>query len=372
MQEKIKKLIKDALENLEIETNDIVLEHPADLKMGDYSTNVAMAVAKSVKSNPKELAEKIVAEILRLNLDNNIEKVEVAGPGFINFHLSRKFFGRSVEEILNEGENVGKNKTLSGKKIMIEHTVPNPFKPFHIGHLMTNAIGESVGRILKHSGAEVSQDNYQGDVGLHVAKAIYGLLENENLQSKIGTHNLQATNIGLAYARGAGAYEVDEKAKKEIDEINKKLYSKSDKKINEIYDWGFEVTMDAFEDLYKILGTKFDFYFLESVMADIGRDIVKDNMGKVFEESEGAIVFKAEKYDKKLHTRVFITKEGLPTYEAKELGLTEEKFKTEPDMDLSIVVTANEQADYMKVDATIDRQDGFKKRKCNHRRIFDK
>ncbi|KKP86439.1 MAG: Arginine-tRNA ligase [Parcubacteria group bacterium GW2011_GWC1_35_8] len=349
MQEKIKKLIKDALENLEIETNDIVLEHPADLKMGDYSTNVAMAVAKSVKSNPKELAEKIVAEILRLNLDNNIEKVEVAGPGFINFHLSRKFFGRSVEEILNEGENVGKNKTLSGKKIMIEHTVPNPFKPFHIGHLMTNAIGESVGRILKHSGAEVSQDNYQGDVGLHVAKAIYGLLENENLQSKIGTHNLQATNIGLAYARGAGAYEVDEKAKKEIDEINKKLYSKSDKKINEIYDWGFEVTMDAFEDLYKILGTKFDFYFLESVMADIGRDIVKDNMGKVFEESEGAIVFKAEKYDKKLHTRVFITKEGLPTYEAKELGLTEEKFKTEPDMDLSIVVTANEQADYMKV-----------------------
>src|SRR3989338_11411033 len=139
MEDKIKKLIRDALENLEIEVSDIVLEHPADLKMGDYSTNVAMAAAKSLKSEPKELAEKIVKQILRLNLDKYIEKVEVAGAGFINFHLSRKFFANSVEDIVNEGENVGKNEILKDKKIMIEYTDPNPFKPFHIGHLMTNA-----------------------------------------------------------------------------------------------------------------------------------------------------------------------------------------------------------------------------------------
>ncbi len=349
MQKEIKKLIKDVLKNLEIEVGDIALEHPEDFKNGDYSTNVAMAVAKSVKNNPKDLAKKIVEQISRLNLDNNIEKVEVAGAGFINFYLSRKFFGRSVEEILNDGENVGKNKILSGKKIMVEYTDPNPFKPFHIGHLMTNAIGESVARILEHGGADVSRANYQGDVGLHVAKAIWGLLQDEKLQEKTSSSAFQARNIGLAYVQGSETYESDAKAKKEIDEINKKVYKKSDKKINDIYDWGFKVTMDAFEDLYKILGTKFDFYFLESAMADIGRDIVKDNMGKVFEESDGAIVFKAEKHDSKLHTRVFITKEGLPTYEAKELGLAEEKFKTDPDMDLSIVVTANEQADYMKV-----------------------
>ncbi len=349
MQKEIKKLIKDALKNLTIEVGDIALEHPEDFKNGDYSTNIALVIGKSVKSNPKILAEKIVEQILRLNADNNIEKVEVAGAGFINFYLSRKFFSRSIEEILNKVEKVGENKTLSGKKIMVEYTDPNPFKPFHIGHLMTNAIGESMARILEHSGADVSRANYQGDIGLHVAKAVYGLLENEKLQTKIVSNSLQAQNIGLAYARGAGAYEADEKAKKEIDEINKKLYAKSDEKINKIYKWGFDVTMEAFEDLYKVLGTKFDFYFLESAMADIGRDIVDDNIGKVFEKSDGAIVFKAEKYDKKLHTRVFITKDGLPTYETKELGLTEEKFKTKPDMDLSIVITANEQADYMKV-----------------------
>ncbi|HTE49172.1 MAG TPA: arginine--tRNA ligase [Candidatus Paceibacterota bacterium] len=349
MQEKIKNLIKDALKNLDIEASNIVLEHPEDLKNGDYSTNVAMAVAKSVKSSPKELAAKIVAEILRLNLDKYIEKVEIAGGGFINFHLSRKFFGQSIEEILNKADDVGKNDVQAGKKIMIEYTNPNPFKPFHIGHLMTNAIGESVARILEHSGAEISRANYQGDVGLHVAKAIFGMHKKSIPSGTTVPITVLAQYIGDSYAAGSEAYEIDNEAKVEIDSLNKKIYDRSDDLMNEVYDWGFKVSMEAFEDIYKILGTKFDFYFLESQMAPIGERIVKDNLGKVFEESQGAIVFRAEKYDPKLHTRVFITSLGLPTYETKELGLTEEKFKTEPGLSLSIVITANEQMDYMKV-----------------------
>lgn len=349
MENQLKNLIKDALKNLTIEVSDIALEHPEDLKNGDYSTNVALAVAKSIERSPKELAEKIVVEINRLNVDKNIEKVEIAGAGFINFYLSRKFFSGSIEEILNKAENFGKNNLLEGKKIMVEYTDPNPFKPIHIGHLMTNAIGESIARILEHSGADVSRANYQGDLGLHIAKSIYGLLKDTSLQDKSGTHNEQAKNIGKAYVLGAGVYETDENAKKEIDEINKKIYARSNDEINKIYDWGFEATMEAFEDLYKILGTKFRFYFLESVMAPIGEEIVRANMGNVFEESDGAVVFKAEKYDPKLHTRVFITSQGLPTYETKELGLTVEKFKTLPEIDLSIVITANEQMDYMRV-----------------------
>ena len=349
MEEELKKLITDALGNLNIEVSDFVLEHPVDLAMGDYSTSVALSVAKGVEESPKVLAKKIVKEIERLNVDKNIEKVEIAGPGFINFHLARGFFSGSIEEIVNQGETVGKNKIFSGKTIMVEYTDPNPFKPIHIGHLMTNAIGESIARILEHSGAEVFRANYQGDVGLHVAKAIYGLLKDQTLQDKTGTHNEQAANIGKAYVLGAQAYEEKEEAKKEIDEINKKIYARSDEKINKIYDWGFKATMEAFEDLYKILGTKFDFYFLESAMADAGSQIVRDNVGKVFQESDGAIVFKGEKYDNKLHTRVFITSQGLPMYEAKELGLTLDKFKTKPNMDLSITITANEQADYMRV-----------------------
>lgn len=347
--DKIRNLINEALESLDIKDVDFVVEHPEDLKNGDYSTNVAMAGAKKLKTNPKELAEKIVTTLRQAQGEfPEIKEIQVAGAGFINFHLSPKFFHGSIEEILNN-TGFAENKSLKNKKIMVEYTDPNPFKPFHIGHLMTNAIGESIARILEASGASVSRANYQGDVGLHVAKAIWGLMKDIKLQETLDSIDIQARNIGLAYVDGSDAYETNENAKAEIDEINKKIYSRESEKINAIYDWGFKVTMEAFEGLYKILGTKFEYYFLESNMAPIGKEIVEDNTGNVFEESDGAVVFKAEKYDPKLHTRVFITKAGLPTYETKELGLTVEKFKTLPDINLAIVVTANEQLDYMRV-----------------------
>jgi arginyl-tRNA synthetase len=359
MQKKIENLIKDALKQLGIAEVDFVVEHPADLKMGDYSTNVAMVLAKNLKLNPKELAEKIVGILLTLVKGEDgrgyIQEIQVAGAGFINFFLSREFFSNSIEEVI-KNKDFGKNHTLKDKKIMIEYTDPNPFKPIHIGHLMTNAIGESIARIIEYSGAQVSRANYQGDVGLHVAKAIWGLMNNAHLQKDDDIPlKLKSANIGQAYVLGSQEYE---KNPKEIDEINQKIYARSDEMINKIYDWGFKVTMEAFEDLYKLLGTKFDFYFLESAMADSGRVTVEDNLRKtigpensrgIFEKSDGAVVFKAEEHDSKLHTRVFITSAGLPTYETKELGLTLEKFKTQPNMNLSIVVTGNEQADYMRV-----------------------
>ena len=278
MQQEIKNWIKKILKMEE----DFALVHPKDIKNGDYTFI-------SDSKNPEEDSEK-----LKKNKLTGIDKIERAGR-FINFYLPREFFSKSIEEILNKAENFGRNDILKGKKVMVEYTDPNPFKPFHIGHLMSNAVGESISRLVEFSGAKVARANYQGDVGLHVAKAVYGLLQNEKLQSKAGSHSLQAGNIGRAYVYGAEGYEDDENAKKEIDEINKKIYARNDEKINEIYQWGFDVTMEAFEDLYKILGTKFDFYFLESQMASIGKEIVRANTGKVFEESDDAVVFKAEK-----------------------------------------------------------------------------
>ncbi len=335
MQNKIYNWIKDTLQ---IE-GDVVLTHPKDFKNGDYTF-----------ISPLESADENFIKLNANKLDF-IEKIEKVGR-FINFYMSRAFFAGNVEAILNN-KDFGHNKIFAGQKVMLEYTDPNPFKPFHIGHLMTNAIGESLARILELSGAEVYRANYQGDVGLHVAKAIYGLLKNHNLQDRSGTHNEQAKNIGEAYAYGAGEYEKYPDVKREIDGLNKKIYDRSNPQINEIYDWGFEVTMKAFEDLYDMLGTQFAHYFLESAVALRGKEIVEAHKGEagqhVFEDSDGATVFKAEAHDPKLHTRVFLTSAGLPTYEAKELGLAVEKFKILPDMSLSIVVTANEQADYMRV-----------------------
>ena len=105
MQEKIKNLINEALKNLGIEDVDFVVEHPADLKMGDYSTNIAMVLTKKLQMNPRELAEKIVAEMSK-SLFNIVDKIEVAGPGFINFYLSPKFFNNSIKEIDLTNSNI--------------------------------------------------------------------------------------------------------------------------------------------------------------------------------------------------------------------------------------------------------------------------
>ncbi|MDQ3076089.1 MAG: arginine--tRNA ligase [bacterium] len=345
MEQKIKNLIQEALKSLEIVTDSISLEHPVGLAMGDYSTNVAMASAKNLKSNPKELAQKIV-EKLRMSDIRNIGKIEVAGPGFINFYLSREFFTESIKEIL-ENKDFGKNESLAGKKVMVEYTDPNPFKPFHIGHLMSNAIGESVARLVEYSGAETVHAIYQGDVGPHVAKALWAILKKGKPDESLLTSE-KADYIGVCYSEGATAYEDDPEIKKEIDEINKKVYERSHVKINEAYDWGRRVTLEAFEGVYKKLGSKFEHYFFESEMAPIGKKVVLENTPKVFTESDGAVVFKGEEHDAKLHTRVFINSQGLPTYEAKEIGLTMTKFeKVNPDM--SIVITAIEQGDYMRV-----------------------
>lgn len=344
---KIKLCIQEALEHLSLPISEFSVEHPEEYSHGDYSTNIAMVLSKAVSTNPRELAEKIAEEI-RSNKSDYLEKIEVAGAGFINFYLTRDFFTQSIQEII-ASNIIGKNNLLDGKKMMVEYTDPNPFKPFHIGHLMTNAIGESIARILEHSGAEVRRANYQGDVGLHVAKAFYGMQKRGMPEDMEASVEILSSYIGECYVLGSDAYEQDANAKIEIDTLNKRIYAREEREINEVYDWGFGVTMKAFENLYKILGTTFTYYFLESKMAPIGEAIVRSHIGNVFEESEGAIVFKAENHDSKLHTRVFITKAGLPTYETKELGLTEEKFKTFPEMDTSLVITANEQLEYMKV-----------------------
>ena len=342
----LKNTIKETISDLSLEADDIHLEHPSDFAYGDYSTNVAMRIAKQIGENPKELAREITDKIREIKI-KEIEKVKVAGAGFINFYLSREFFTQSIEEILKIGEKWGSGNSLKNQKIIIEYTDPNPFKEFHIGHLMSNAIGESISRIIEFSGAEAKRANYQGDVGLHTAKAIWALMRRKQRGSTpLFTGDEVLGVLGEAYAEGAKAYDGDDIAKEEIKKINKKIYDKNDNEINSLYENGRKISLEHFEEIYKKLGTKFDYYFFESETGPIGKELVKKNIGKIFEESNGAIIFRGEKAG--LHTRVFVNSEGLPTYEAKDLALA--KIKNERyDYEKSIVITANEQKEYYKV-----------------------
>lgn len=313
MRTRLQNSIHAALSALGAEGVAFTVERPGDMTHGDYSTNAALVASKSLERNPRQVAEAICEKLGRIE---GVESISIAGPGFINFTLSR-------ESLVPEAHVL---PTLyGGKKIMVEYTDPNPFKEFHIGHLMSNAIGESVARLLEAVGAKVSRANYQGDVGPHVAKAIWGKLQKPE------------SPWGEAYTYGAQQYEAH---KAEIDEINKKVYERSDEGVNALYDAGRKESLARFEDIYKKLGTKFDHYFFESETGPKGLEIVRAH-ADIFPESEGARVFHGA------HTRVFVNSKGLPTYEAKELGLAE--MKRSLGFDEYVYVTASEQNGFFEV-----------------------
>lgn len=328
----IREKIVSALDSVGVSTapESIVLEHTETFEHGDYATSVALAHAKQLKTNPRALAEKIVANLGSIE---GVSKIEIAGPGFVNFTLDPAHVSKALDNAQTNAKEWGKGDVLKGKNIMVEYTDPNPFKAFHIGHLMSNAIGESIARLHEYAGASVLRANWQGDVGPHVAKALWGKMQKPD------------ASWGDAYTYGASEYE---RNKETIDALNKKIYGKSDESVNRLYEQGRTESLAHFEKLYAILGTKFDHYFFEGTEGLEGKGIVDEFLTKgIFVESEGAIVFPGEKYG--LHTRVFLTSQKLPTYEAKELGLNKANFKKEPNLDISIIITANEQSDYFRV-----------------------
>jgi len=301
-----------------------------DERFGDYSTNIALKLALSVGKNPREIAQQLADDLKNLSI---LEKVEVAGPGFLNLRLTDEAVGSEIRSV---NENYGQNQHYAGQTVVLEHTDPNPFKEFHIGHAYSNTVGTAIGKLMANSGAEVRQVSYHGDVGLHIAMAIFGLKNSENQDG-----------LGMSYAAGAGAYKDDPQAKKEIDRINELVYSQDDPEINRLYEEGRKRSLEAFNKIYERLEVTFEKQYFESEVAIEGIQIVRENIGKVFQESDGAIIYDGEKVG--LHKRVFITSQGLPTYEAKEIGLAFAKERDYPNASSFIVITANEIDDYFRV-----------------------
>jgi len=332
---------------------DFVVEHPKDESNGDWSSNVVLVMAGKMEGNPRELAEKLVTKLqcdTQLSSKVEVAKIEVAGSGFINFWLRDEY-------LVSEAEKVGRDeweRRLTGKKVIVEYTDPNPFKEFHIGHLMSNTIGEAIARLLVAEGAQVKRANYQGDVGMHVAKSVWGMrkkMEQEGVKlTELEEKPIKERQqwMGQAYALGAAAYEEKDETKEEITQINQAVYTQSDPEITALYKAGREWSLSYFETIYARLGTKFDEYFFESEAGKVGLTVVEEGLAKgVLELGEGeAVVYKGEKDG--LHTRVFRNQRGLPTYEAKDLGLARTKYKRYP-YDVSYIVTANEITEYFKV-----------------------
>lgn len=335
--------LKKAVEDLGYKTTDpdkigadIVCDIPKNSSFGDYTSNIALQLAKqsSAFSNQSsdEIANKISEKLEKLEY---LEKIEIAGPGFLNFFIKDEILIKNLSDVFNSPKE-------ASKKILTEYGHANILKEVHIGHLRTFLLGESLSRIFEYSGNEVFRANYQGDIGLHVAKAVWGMkklgLPSENL-----TPEEKAEYLGKAYVLGNTDYESD--FKQEIDKINHELYEKKSDYWS-LYQLGRQWSIEYFEEIYKLLNIKYDRCYFESEVYETGKELVEKNIGKIFEKSDGAIIFPGEKYG--LHNRVFLNSAGYPTYEAKDMGLAEMEFK-DFHYDRSIHVVGSEQAGYFQV-----------------------
>jgi arginyl-tRNA synthetase len=345
MKADLEEAIQTAVHDLFAVDVTVELTRPEE-QFGDYATNVALQLAKPVGKNPREIGEQLAAT-LRDESFTQIKDVTIAGPGFINITLT--------DDALLEASHAQPAKQLEGQVVVTEYSDPNPFKVLHAGHLYTSVVGDAISNLFEQAGAEVHRVNFGGDVGLHVGKTMWAILrrlggENPEKLAEIPADE-HAEWMAAAYVEGTNAYEDDETAKAEIIALNKRVYQlhndqDHDSPFAHIYwtcrQWSYEY-FDAF---YDRIGTTFEKYYPESQTAPTGLETVKAHVGDVYEESNGAIIFDGEKYG--LHTRVFINSEGLPTYEAKDVGLIMKKWQ-DYHFDLSVIITGNDIVEYMKV-----------------------
>ncbi|MBR3055936.1 arginine--tRNA ligase [Candidatus Saccharibacteria bacterium] len=331
IREALKQAIKD-LYGLDFEPD--IAPSPANID-ADYSTNAPLKLAKELHKPPMQIAEELSKD-LNANISN---------PGFLNFTISSAQLIKSIDNLYKNFTQAIASSDFKGQTVICEFSDPNPFKVLHVGHLYTSIIGDSIGKLFEYAGANVIRANFGGDVGLHVAKTMY-ILQQKDI------NDLTIEDIAKCYIEGTAAYEDDPAAKAEITKLNKEIYRINADKIHdtpfaELYWKGRELSYDYFRNFYSEIGVKFDKYYPESTVAALGLAKVKEQLAKgVYEMSDGAVIFDGDKYG--LHTRVFINKEGVPTYEAKDVGLIFTKWQ-DYHFDKSVVITGNEQLDYMKV-----------------------
>ena len=149
----------------DLQTADFVIERPKTRAQGDFSTNAAMLLAKPARSNPRAIAQALVDAV---PASDDIARVEIAGPGFINFHVAEGAWRRQLGEVLSQGDGYGRNRTGNGRHAGVEYVSANPTGPLHVGHGRAAVIGDCIARVLAANGWEVAREYYYNDAGAQI------------------------------------------------------------------------------------------------------------------------------------------------------------------------------------------------------------
>ncbi len=344
LKQEITEILQDIINEklLDIEAGSIYFEITIpELKFGDLSVNVALVASKSLNENPRALSEKFkqkledISQVLNIGIRSReswdpseiwIEKIDIAGPGFLNFWIKKEF-------VLKEISHFTKDEKVSEKmeKYVIEHTSPNPNKAMHLGHLRNNLVGMGIGRLLKTLGHEVIFDMVDNDRGIAIAKGMYGLLKYGEEIKKLDLPSDKFAE--KLYVLANKDFEENKIVEEEVRSIALK-WEEGENRQPEIWKLWREYLSYVYagqEKTLKRLGNIWDHKWYEHEHYQKGKDLVLAGLEKgIFKKSDGAIITDLEKY--KLSDTVLLKQDGTALYMTQDIALTKlkvEKYNTD-------------------------------------------
>ncbi|GAA0320313.1 arginine--tRNA ligase [Bacillus carboniphilus] len=322
VQEQIKLEIKNAVVKAglanEEDIPEVILETPKEKSHGDYATNMAMQLARVAKKAPK-----LIAEGIQENFDlgkTSVEKIEIAGPGFINFHLNNGYLTELVPTILKAGEQYGETNVGQGRKVQVEFVSANPTGDLHLGHARGAAVGDSLCNVLSKAGYDVSREYYINDAGnqihnlaLSVETRYFQALGHDREMPEDGYHGEDIVQIGkkLAEEFGNQYAEMDEK-----------------ERYKHFREYGLKYELEKLKVDLENFRVKFDVWYSETSLYENGKidetlaELKKT--GHIFEEG-GAVWFRSTQFgDDK--DRVLVKNDGTYTYLTPDIAYHQDKF----------------------------------------------
>jgi len=323
VQEKLKQEIVEAVLKAELATNEqlppVILETPKDKTHGDYSTNMAMQLARVAKKAPRMIAEQIIA-----NFDQSkasIEKMEIAGPGFINFYMDNTYVTELIPTILEADEKYGESTVGNNQKIQVEFVSANPTGDLHLGHARGAAVGDSLCNILDKAGYDVSREYYINDAGNQINNLAYSVearyfqaLGKDFPMPEDGYHGQDIIGIGQKLAEEYG---------------NRFVEESEEERFKFFREYGLKYEMAKLKADLEDFRVPFDVWYSETSLYENGKidDAITElrERGHIYEK-DGATWFRStELGDDK--DRVLIKQDGSYTYLLPDIAYHRDKFE---------------------------------------------
>jgi len=331
----MKDIVVDLLaKELDLDVSEVenLVEIPPKDDMGDFAFP-CFGLAKTLKSSPVKIAGDLAKKFSK-KLPKEISNVGSQGP-YVNFFVDKKILAESVLTKVKKN-GFGENVLGKGKTRLVEYSQPNTHKAFHVGHIRGTSLGESLARIFRASGEKVTQMNYSGDTGMHIAKWIWCYKKfHAGEELKDDESWIAGIYVDAVKRLGDG-----KELQKQVDKINQKIEDKSDKEINELWGKTRDLSIKSWERIYSELGAHFDVNFYESEFEKEAKKKALELLGKGIAKKDDAVFMDLREYN--LGVWVLLRKDGTVLYSAKDIALALKKFK-DFKSDSYLVTVGNEQ-----------------------------